>query len=301
MKKTILLIIAAAVLWCAPADAAGKKYVIGVVKEAIKESGGGQSGSIVGDLVNTIAGQLKHDISLKWFPGDAELVAAAGSVDLMMFFDYSPMLDVLKKGGYKPFIGYSLFGQETSRGCIFVRSDSKLTNVKDLKGKKFIMYDSAYEYYLLRELIGAKPETFFGKTLASPRGAASLLEIGAKKADAAFVFDQNLAWVKMASPDVVKNLTPIVCAPAQPFYPIIRANGVPDEVTGDILKFFVNARKEPAAKRFAPMLTQFKIKFKAASEKDFQGMLKTYTNGLKSGWDKDFAKWLASAEKLQKK
>lgn len=301
MKRLSLIFVLIFAVAAGPASAVGDKYVIGAIKGMMKAASS-QSGSLIADMVKPLSVVLGAEVEMIMYEDVGELLEAAEKkkVDFMIMFDYTPAFKILMNSDFQPFIGYTLLGMKETRGCLYYRAGTEAESIEDLRGRAMVTYDTDYEYYLLRDLVGGKPEDFFGTLKTSPSGVASIYDISVKGAnDAALIWEQNILWVKISNPQAVKSLRKLTCSDPIPFYPLLHSSDVPEEAIKEMLKYFINAYNEESMKRFKPLMRQFKIKFMPVSMEDYEPELKLYKESLKKGWDKDFAVWVAAAEMIE--
>lgn len=304
MKKifVLALIVASAAAWAvfsvfsAGAEKAG--YSFGIFMELDKDQ---QFKTIFTEALGYIAKTENIDINMKWYTGEKEFLQAAGKggMDFAYSKKHDPFIALITLYGYEPFLTTSLFGKKTIKICIYANNKQKVTNIESLRGLRLITYATSDGYYPLRKLIGEKPQDFFSSVTTSTIGIESLSMISAGKADIALAYDTNADSLKVVNPVLAKSVNALVCG--EPHYApaMVRAKNVPEPIISKIQTFMEDADNMEALKKYRGVMKTTKIRFVIVSRKDYEPLIALYDEAQKKGWDKEYEKWIATAQKAK--
>lgn len=195
--------------------------------------------------VTAIAAAMEQATGLKWKVAIPTSYAAtiegmcAGQIDIAFLAPLAYALAADK--GCADVMLASLFGQSaTYNGQILVRSDSGITDLKGLRGKRFAFVDplsasgTLYPSLLVRQQGGEDPKTFFSQTLfAGGHDKAILALVGGSVDGAASFIDARDAMEK-TFPDIKQRTTVIAKTPDIPNDNVSARRGVPPEVRDQI-------------------------------------------------------------------
>ncbi len=137
----------------------------------------------------------------------------------------------------------SMFGQSaTYNGQILVRTDSGITDVKGLRGKRFAFVDplsasgTLYPSLLMKQQGGEDPKTFLRETIfAGGHDKAILALVGGSVDGAASFIDARDAMEK-TFPDIKQRTTVIAKTPDIPNDNVSARKGLPGEIREQIVE-----------------------------------------------------------------
>jgi len=195
--------------------------------------------------VTAIAAAMEQATGLSWkvtIPSSyAATVEAmcAGQIDIAFLAPLAYALAADK--GCADVMLASMFGQSaTYNGQILVRSDSGITDLKGLRGKRFAFVDplsasgSLYPALLVKQQGGEEPKTFFRETVfAGGHDKAILALVGGSVDGAASFIDARDAMEK-TFPDIKQRTTVIAKTPDIPNDNVSSRKTLPAEVRAKV-------------------------------------------------------------------
>jgi ABC-type phosphate/phosphonate transport system substrate-binding protein len=274
-----------------------KTYIFGARLTASNE-GSAHFKGILTAMIAAFNETNEDKISLKWYALDAEFLKAAAKSepDIVLLNNYDVLYTVAEKYGYSVFMTSSVLGADVLKTCLYVKKDSPLKTIKDLHGATAATYDTAFEYYQLREMTGEKPEAFFSRLDPSPNGLSSIYSLAMGNTNAAFSYDANFGLLKIINPGPTKLIRILACSEKFTSLPFLYSKKTPPEFTKKILDFMKVALKSERLKQFRPMDSTFKTRFVPASNADYKSVFDIFQKAEAAGWEKDFKKWIAYSE-----
>ncbi len=250
---------------------------------------------ILETIMKYISDTENMTVELKWYDDKKEFLSHAEKQELD--FGYTKKTDdfvALLGYGYTPFLGISLFGEKEAKTCLYATTDAKISNVSSMKGLRLVTYKDRDGYYPLRLIIGDKVNGFFSEVKPSNSGLESLNMLSRGEADLALAVDTNVKSLKMFNPSLLKKINELACI--KPMYPagIVRSKKTPSVLIDKIASLMENANKSEVLKPYRNMLKTTKISFFPVTRKEYEEVLKLYSDAAAAGWDKDYVKWVAT-------
>ncbi len=276
-----------------PVFAGQKTYTIGVQFES--KSFGGETKMIFEKCASIISQKYDFNIKTINLKDDAEWNEQTKNKALDFTGAHrnaDPIINAMMRYGYKPFVSYKVFGIDQLRLCVFTDKKSSYKSLSDLKGKKILISPNRHDYYLLRDMLPEKPETFFGFLRADPNFSSFFYSLSLGTTDAIFNLETMYEFFKASNPGSVKNAMVIGCSKHYPPLFLMHSPNVPEKVVKVITDILKNAEKDEAFKEYRPLMKTTKLKFFPVELKDYKPILDLYENAEKKGWDKDYDKWL---------
>ena len=194
--------------------------------------------------------------------------------------------------GYRPFASISIFGKDRASHCLYVGKDSEIQDVKGLAGKSLITYPYQNAYSLLRKLVQAPPETYFGAIETGTDAFKSVDDLANGKVDAIFLVETNIDFFENVNPGPLKKIRRLACAEAMPFMPLMAAPAVSDEALSSMEHFYDDIYTNEILSKYVPFFKQVKFKVYRINEEAYQPLFDLYEFTLTNGWDVDFDNWM---------
>jgi len=217
----------------------------------------------------------------------------AGTYDFVSAVDNDLVLEAMERG-YEPFTTLSIYGSSEAAYCIFVRKESEIRDVGQLKNKSITIPDVAAPYYVLRGLAGEPPEDYFSAVRRIRESGSAVISLNLKEDDAALIFREDLVPFEKMNPGPVKSIRQLWCSDVKfQRIPVFHKKTVPREVVRKILSRLINLGKEPDFKPYLPLMKQFKGKMVPISRKDYEPLAKLYKDAENNGWDREYRHWLS--------
>lgn len=299
MKKAIAVAIVAAMIAVSTvATFAADTYNFGVYMGPDERDQ--QLKTVLGAVVKYVAELEKVDMQLKWYNDEKAFTddAAKGVLDFAYTKNTDPFFLLATKLGYEPILGVSLFDKKTARMCLYSSSDTKITGIDKMKGLRLATYREHDGYYPLRKMFGDKLlDGLFKEVKMNSNGMASLDMLAKKEVDLALVHEMNVFSLKLFNPAMTSKLTELVCSEAAVQPGIMKHKNAPTLLVNRLSSVMESAHTSETLKPYRSLMKTTKIRFFPVTIKDFDPLIKLYTDAAKSGWDKDYEKWLAAAAK----
>lgn len=263
--------------------------------------------TLIKDVVEVINRLYGTNIRIEWYTDEKRFAADVikkKKFDLV-YFKQSPLLnEVLSSGDhYIPLVALTTYRMKKQPLCIYVQKSSEARTVKDLKGKKANLYNSEFEYFILREMLGAPPETFFTNINTAPNGVSLVYSLAMQDAEAIFIYSANINLLEATNPGPLKKIRKLDCIPPEmeiPNVPILYSKNAPKETVEIMRKFYAEGLKLKEMERFRPLTRQFGIKFVPVKRSEYEPLLKIYEKARKNGWDKNFESWIKTVPEAKK-
>jgi phosphate/phosphite/phosphonate ABC transporter binding protein len=184
--------------------------------------------------------------------GDLRTQMDAGDVDIGSFSPFA-YVDAAKGGRIRIIAQSVIDGAATYRGLIVARTDSGLTRISDLKGKRFAYVDpkSASGYVYPRAMLverGLDPDHYFGAVYFAGDHNAVIADVLAGRADAGAVYDGAL-HVARARGALTEELAVLASTDPIPHDAIAVRVGLDPALIRRILDALVNIDKCEAGRR----------------------------------------------------
>lgn len=246
------------------------------------------------DVIRSLADELGFGVELKYYLDDDVLRKdiREESIDFFWHFNYYFLAEYLKSEKYRPFLSFGAFKSKYLQMCFFVKKDSAYSDIESLRGADGITYVFDYEYYILRRFLGESPEDFFGSIKAAPDGVSILYSLGMDVADTAFGYSFYEDFMKITNPGPITDIKRLECTEKMRYSPVFYSTKRVSAETLDILnKTMMNFKKDPAFKRYLPLITSFGMGPVAVEAADYQYILDIYAEAGEKGWDRDFERW----------
>ncbi len=164
---------------------------------------------------------------------------------------------------------------------IFTRSDSKVNNLKELKGKTFAFGDNLstagyiYPIKMLKEA-GLNPDTDFDQVISSGSHDATVLAVfnGKVTAGATYANDpkgEDSAWKHILKPEQFKEIKVLAVSEPIPSDNICVSKDLDPAVAKKVQEFFLKLGDSPEGQKLIQDLYRID-KFVPASDADYQGI-----------------------------
>jgi ABC-type phosphate/phosphonate transport system substrate-binding protein len=297
MKKIgviLVLVVAITALLACPMRATEKKVYTFGMRLGFGMEFDAQNKTIFTDVVNAFSKTQGIAIDFMWFNTDNDLQNALkkGDLDFVYLNKYVIFMKLLKNPDYIPFVMPYFIDRKSFNQCIYVNKESKFKNIDDLKHSKLTMATDAYSYYILRDSLKEKPETFFESVTNSPNVMSMVYSLAMNTTDAIFTGDTTLFFMKMNNPGPTKKLLLLKCYNETYFPPIMASNKVPADVKNKLLVFLADINKEESLKKYRPLMQTYKLKFFPVNRENYDSILRLSEKAEKNGWDKDYEYWM---------
>jgi len=167
----------------------------------------------------------------------------------------------------------NLDGTSTSRGYIFVRQDSGIRTVQDLKGKRMAFVDKAtvtgylFAVAFLRENGVKSIEKFFKEYYFTGSHDSAIYSVLDNRADVGTADGEVYLRMIEKDPSIKNELYFIARSPAVPDTTLCLRKDLPEKVKSNIKRILLNMDKDPKSKEVLRNLRV--IKFRGASKDDF--------------------------------
>lgn len=219
----------------------------------------------------------------------------SGQVDITFSVAESVFLRASETGRYTPVAAYEVFGQPRHQYCLHVPADSPVKNVKELKGKTVITYEDEWSYLQLTDLVGERPEQFFGRMDITPGGTSSAYGLSLKQTDAALISTAATLLMKVMNPGPLKKIRQLACGPAFPLPPLMVKKTLSQTLVKESREELLSVRGNPAYASVQPLLARLNLRFKPVNPKDYVAMLNRFAQARKSGALAHYSQWIKIA------
>jgi ABC-type phosphate/phosphonate transport system substrate-binding protein len=255
-------------------------------------------------ILNESAAMVKNDsgleVDITYFESAEKFQAAVTGEKLD--FAFTPRLSLITDGEtpktYKPFVGIVSFDQLHGDLCYYVKKESPLNTLEELKGHSLKTYEGSPYYFLMRDQLGADPLTYFSSLTFEPNGPALMFALQFGKADAVLVSSYTINYMEISTPAPVRGAKRLGCTKLPlPFGPALIHDRVDRKRIAPFTDMFPVAHKDERFKKYHPLMKLAGFKFQSVTWKDFAGLLALVEQGKKSGWDKDYTRWAAAQAK----
>jgi ABC-type phosphate/phosphonate transport system substrate-binding protein len=303
MKKIgVMVVMAVAIislLVCTGNAAAKKAYTLGI------SSGGGngldaQLSTCISDIAKAFSLSNDEQIKVVNYNDEKKLIDAAEKNELDFIYPISfDLADrFMQQKKYTPFIAPVFFGTKQQNYCIYVKKDNTAKGINDLRDDRVTITGTAFNYYLLKVILGENPENIFSKIKTSPNGMSSIYSLAMDDSEAAMASDTTIVLLKYTNPGPIKNIRklPSLCQSFNYIMPLLRSKRVPMIFADKFNKYFGGIPKNDALKNYRPLFNMYKLSFVPVTEKDYEPILKLYREAHKNGWDKDYERWIKYAK-----
>ncbi|MFA6449908.1 MAG: PhnD/SsuA/transferrin family substrate-binding protein [bacterium] len=303
MKKCIVGLVAclfAVAVFSHKCEAEKKKYTLGVLAGVSNETDA-QYKSMITDIVGIYSKAHNIEITSKWYFGDAEFIKSVkkDKPDVVFLYIFDHIGDLKKKYGYSVLMSFHGFGIDKPRSCIYVKKENPAKNIEALRGTSAATYFFAFDYYLLRDLLGEKPEKFFGDLKPLANGISTLYALALDNADASFTYDATVEMMKKNNPGPVKKIRELACTKPYGAFPMLISKNAPPDTATVFKDFFLNTHKDPIYKKYRPLFNAYNLRFTPATDDDYLYVYDLIKKADAEGWKKDFEKWMAYVNENQ--
>lgn len=149
----------------------------------------------------------------------------------------------------------NLDGSSTYRGRIFVRKDSGIRGVADMRGKRMALVDRAttagYVFPLawLREHGVARPEGFFAETFFTGSHDAAVDAVLGRRADVGAAKDSVYARLRVADPRVDAELVVLADSPSVPSNGLCVRKDVEEDLREALRRALLDLKRDPGGEQ----------------------------------------------------
>jgi ABC-type phosphate/phosphonate transport system substrate-binding protein len=300
LKRCLFIIAVVLVFFCSFSNsraAEKKKYVLGI-RVGMSTETDAQYKTMITDMSKIYSQNHDTVIETRWYVGDAEFMNAVkkNEPDVVFLYNYDPIYALKKIYGFSVFMTLSAFGRETPKACIYVAKNSPVKNIADLHGKTAATYNYACEYYLLRDLLGEKPEKFFGELKPVANGVSTIYELAMGSVDASFTYDVTVEMMQKNNPGPVKKIRQLACTKEFGFFPLLVSKKAPPDTIAVFNDFLGNSYKNAEFKKYQPLFKLYGMRFVPSSDADFKYIYELFNKAGDGKWKKDYDKWLTYAQ-----
>ncbi len=289
-----IMIAVLAVSFCGESRAdAAKKYVLGI-RAGISNDTDAQYKAMFGGIAKIYSVSHSIEIEPRWYGSDGEFVAAIKKrePDAIFLYSYDQLAEIKQKYGYSVFLTLISFGRPKPKACIYVRKDNPAKTIADLRGVSMATYNFKCEYFLLRDLIGNRPEEFFGSLKPLANGVSTIYSLAMGESDTSFTYDITYEMMKKSNPGPVKKIRELACTKPFGSFPMLISPDAPPETTRVFEDFLFNVHKDAAYKQYWPLFNLYKLRFVPSTDADFQPIFDLFKKANAKNWAKDFVKWI---------
>lgn len=265
-----------------------------LIYDSRKGNLGAQFKSIMNDLLPVIGQRIGHPLTLDYVTERPQFFKDIVSPEVKLVHTMeSEQMSVLAGKGYEPLVSVALFGSTDDNYCVYVNKTSSMKSLQDLKGKLVMGYLNPVSYFVLRKVLGVKPEAFFAAYKPSRSGQDSLYALSLGQVEAAISTKTNIYYLQIANPGPLKKIRQLTCLNySNVIPPILVRREFPKDLKVKILKFMKNFRQEPAMKKYMGMFSMLRLEFKDPPAQILKMTTDLEIEAKKKGWDKDHAIWL---------
>jgi phosphonate transport system substrate-binding protein len=190
------------------------------------------------------------------------------------FFEVFTAVLAMEKLSVEPIVTkVNLDGTSTSRGYIFVRQDSGIRTVKDMKGKRMAFVDKAtvtgylFAVSFLRENGVKSIERYFKEYYFTGSHDSAIYSVLDNRADIGAADGEVYLRMVEKDPSIKNELFFVAQSPPVPDTTLCLRKDLPGEVKSKIKEILLNMDKDPESKEVLRNLRV--IKFRGASKDDF--------------------------------
>lgn len=277
-------------LGAAQAGAANKVVILDTHKGNL----GAQVKRIISDLMPVLGQRTGKPLELVFQTDRNLFLQAARSSDVSFAHTMElELLPQLRQLGYVPLASISLFGSADDSFCLFVPKTSSVKSTQDLAGKRVSGYPTPISYFVLRKVLGKRPERFFSSFRPIKSGQDGIYALSLGQSDAAISTRTNYFFLQIANPGPLKKVKMIQCLDfPNPFPPILVRQSVPSDQRANMFQFMQSFRQDPSMKKYLSMFNMVKMTFTTPNLQQFKKVEDLATEGKKKGWDADRIQWL---------
>lgn len=210
------------------------------------------------------------------------------------------LVTAITKYQFRPIISYTFKGITNNRSCLYVRKDSPYKSIEDLKGATISMADSTFDYILLRKLVKDRPEAFFGELSANGDADSPAYAFYLKRKDALFTTLQQIEFLKMNNPGVIKGIRELVCSHDYGSLPILASPEVPQKLVPGMIDMINGIAKGEKLRHFQLFALFMKGQAVTTGFDDYKWTIDVYTKAVEDGWVDDFYNRNAPGKKSAK-
>ena len=202
--------------------------------------------------------------------------------------------------GYRPFLSYEFLNLKKNRNCLYVRKDSRVKAVGDLKGRSLTMSANMMEYASLRRMLCEKPEKYFKGIDFVGDGDAPAYSFYMDNPDAMWITVQQTRFLQISNPEIVKNVRRVVCSEEHAHMALLASPGVSKDVTDRIFTAVDKIMKTDESVKYFPLAKFMKVRMVRVASEDYAATLELYRKAVSSGWDADYRKLTANRKNEKK-
>jgi phosphonate transport system substrate-binding protein len=267
-----------------PAQASQKKILIGILPEmnVFKQK---QRFKLLGEHLSKKSGlQVEFTILSRY--GNIIERFSAEKMDGAFFGSFTGAL-AIKKLGVEPLVRpVNLDGTSTYHGYLFVRKDSRISKIGDMKNKRMAFVDKATTAGYLFPLAYLKAngitdtDHFFRETLFTGSHDAAINAVLDRQADVGAAKHSIYDRVRALDPRVDREMVILAESPSVPSNGLLVRNGLPDTIKNKLKSMLLGLHDDPDGK---VVLMQFgALKFIETTARDYQPV---FEMAKKSGID----------------
>ncbi len=219
------------------------------------------------------------------------------SVQLAYSFDQEHLNTALNHG-FTPLVSFEMFGREAFKGCFYVHKDSPIKTMKDIRGKRAVVYSTPFPYYLLRDFLEEDPAAYFSKLTPSPDGQSILMAVAMGVEEVGFAKEQNYFFLKILDGGTYSKLRKVGCT-GRDFInaPLLVHRSLPKEVIKDVRSYLMHLTKnKDLLQKYRGMATMTKFKVIPAKPEHLADYHAVMDRVETEGWKKDYLLWLSGQQ-----
>jgi ABC-type phosphate/phosphonate transport system substrate-binding protein len=304
MKKIgVIMVLAVAItaLLVCPMRAAEKKvYTLGL-RYGVGNSLDAQFTTIVSDIAKAFNLNNEEQLKVVIFNDDKKFMEAADKdeLDFIYTISFDTLNSILERNIYSPFVATALFGATEENYCVYIKKDNPAKDINGLRKGQAMITGTAFDYYLLRDIVGENPDNIFSQIIMSPNNMSNIYSLAMDDSEVATALDVVINTLKQANPGPTKKIRIFACRPISHLMPFLRSKRVPMELVDRITMFLNAAPNNKALKNYQWLMKTYKLKFIPVTYKDYEPLTKLYGDARKKGWDKDYEHWIKYAKEIK--
>jgi ABC-type phosphate/phosphonate transport system substrate-binding protein len=273
-----------------------KTLILGIDRSGMSNEQAGQIKTIIAASFEILS--KKHDFKtiIRLFDDKYDFLKAIDdkAIDFALTKTFYSVF--IEKHDYLPFVQIMFYGKTSDAECIYIKNKSPIKDLEGLRDKNILTYSDLFSYYVLRKLIGERPELYFKTTTKTPNGISAIYSLSMDQTDAVFISNINIDFLKKNNPGPVKNVRTLICSDKIPMTPIFYSNSVSTNDANVIRNFFLGIRKEKAMNKYWPLMDTLRFEFIDAEKEDYDMVKKLNKEAYKNGWDKDYEYWIKTVK-----
>lgn len=256
-------------------------------------------------ILNKLSKKLGIKFTLKFFDSPIKVGEEInkGRVDISGFtpLDYVRARETRVK--ITPIATYVVGGfEKETQTCIFVKKDSKIKSISDLKGKPFAGTFSSDGWIflrkrLLRSGINAPPDKYFSLAKISEQVSAAYALITDNLSG--FVTSQDMfqLFVKPLVGTLSREIIPIDCEINKTINsPIVVREGMNEEIENKLQELILTSHKDPDFKEYRGVFKQYKLTFIPVTDEYYKSIYEIYEEAKTRGWLSEWDEWVGRKE-----